>query len=100
MNSPQIGLFIQTPNSRNRVGNFRDYIIPSPNPRIQNSSPLYNSVGALLAIGLRTGLIHPFLFPPLFWCSLSGKFITEEHLFEIDNDYQRLIEQMREIALE
>jgi hypothetical protein len=99
INNPRIGLFIPTPNSRNRIGKFRDYLIPSPNPRIQNSSDLYKSVGALLAIGLRTSLVQPFLFPPLFWCFLSGKFITEEHLFEIDHDYQRLIEQMREMAV-
>jgi hypothetical protein len=99
INSAQIGLFIPTTNSRNNVENFRNSFIPSPNPRIKNFSNLYNSVGALLAIGLRTGLIHPFLFPPLFWCFLSGNFITEEHLFEIDHEYQRLIEQMREMAL-
>ena len=54
INEPRIGLFIKTPNGRNHEGKYQECILPSPSPSISRSDRYYQTIGALISMGIRT----------------------------------------------
>ncbi|OHS94828.1 hypothetical protein TRFO_38969 [Tritrichomonas foetus] len=96
ISEPNIGLFIHTPNNREQKGSFRDSLIPSPDPSLNQPEKVYYAVGGLIAISMRTGLVQPFTFPPLFWEYLSGSELTPNHIYQIDEDYRQLITSLQQ----
>ena len=96
--SVNCGLVVQTPNARNDVGQFRDTVIPIPNPAITNSDKRYRFLGALIAICVRTGLVQVFNFPPLVWEFIITGEIAVERIYEIDENYKQLISSFKSAA--
>ena len=91
INSPQVGLFIQTPNGRNHEGSHQECVIPSAKPEISKSDTYYHSIGALIAIIVRTGMKQSdLLFPPLFWKFLVEGCITIDDIYGIDLSYKKV----------
>jgi len=90
------GLVIYVPNHRNGIDHYKEYVIPLPNPSIENSKQRYRVAGACMAICARTELVQPINFPPLVWKFLVSGFISIESIFEIDNNYKHLIESLQE----
>ena len=95
----RVGLFVLTPNGRNKLGSYKECLVPSPNETIRNPERMYYALGGLVAIGIRVALTQPYRFPPLFWDYLAGGSITKEHIFEIDEKYGQVIQSL-EYALE
>ena len=96
---PRVGLFILTPNGRNKVGSYKECLVPSPNEHLRHPERMYYALGGLVAIGIRVALTQPYSFPPLFWDYLAGGSITAEHIFEIDEQYSQVIQSL-EYALQ
>ena len=92
-----INLFILCPNGNNEaqlVANTDKFL---PNPR--HSSPLamqmFEFVGKLMGISIRTKALLPFEFAPLVWKLLAGEKLTQEDLESVD---LQLTERLRKIA--
>ena len=101
INSPNVGLFIQTPNGRNHIGKYQDCIIPIPSPNIGKSSDIYKAIGGLLAIIVRTKIKQSdLLFPPLFWKYMVKDTIDIEDVYEIDEEYKKLTSNILQAANE
>ncbi|EAY10784.1 hypothetical protein TVAG_121880 [Trichomonas vaginalis G3] len=98
--SPNCGLVIPTPNSRNEIGQYRDTVIPLPHPMIKNSPERYRVFGAVIAICIRTGLVQFFNFPPLVWEFLITGEIALERIMEIDDHYKTTIDSFKEAMKE
>ena len=94
--SVNCGLVVPTPNARNEVGQYRDCVIPLPNPSISNPDKRYRIFGAAIAISIRTGLVQTFNLPPLFWEFLITGELTIELIYEIDENYKVLIDSFKE----
>lgn len=87
--TPRVGFFIQTPNGRNHEGNYQDCIVPSPLPEISNSERYYRSIGALIAIAIRTEMRQPDLvFPDFFWSFIISGKLKIDDIYEIDKSYK------------
>ncbi|KAK8895009.1 hypothetical protein M9Y10_023451 [Tritrichomonas musculus] len=98
---PRIGLFIRTPNGRNHEGKYQECIVPSPAPIISKSDRYYQAIGALIAMGLRSGMKQPdLLFPPLFWKFLIDGRLKIEDVYEIDKSYKVLTSNLLRAANE
>lgn len=91
----RVGLFVPTPNARNKVGSYHECLVPSPDPRIQDPQRLYKVVGAFLAIAVRAKIVQPFNFPPFFWDYLAGEQITIEHVYEVDEVYRKSMSKLQ-----
>ncbi|OHT17504.1 hypothetical protein TRFO_02536 [Tritrichomonas foetus] len=94
--NPLCGLVIQTPNSRNDVGEMRDCVIPIASQRISGIRKKYRFAGALIAIAIRTGLVQQFNFPPLVWKYLISSQILIDDIYMIDQNYKILITTLNE----
>ena len=101
INEPRIGLFVQTPNGKNHEGKYQDCIIPSPSPVISRSNSLYQTIGAFIAIGIRSGMKQPdLLFPPLFWNFIITGNLRIEDIYDIDKSYKTTTSNMLKAANE
>ncbi|EAY06234.1 hypothetical protein TVAG_034130 [Trichomonas vaginalis G3] len=97
---PNIGLFVSTPNFVNHRGSFRECIVPNPISEWGRTSHIYESVGCLIAISIRTGMVQPFTFPPFFWtCLVTGE-ITIDDVFSIDNEYKDFVTNLEKDSKE
>jgi hypothetical protein len=94
--SPTSGLVIPVPNSRNGVGNFQDCVLPFPAHWVVEALSQYRCAGVLLGMCIRSGIVQPFVFPPLVWRFLAGEALTIERVFEIDDRYRALVETLRD----
>lgn len=91
INTSEIGLFIQTPNGRNKEGNNQECIIPNPLPDIKNSAQYYHAIGAFFAIIIRSNMKQTdLIFPPLFWEFIADAKLTIDDIYSIDNSYQKI----------
>ena len=104
-----VGLFIETPNSRNKHGQYRECIVPyqatllaTENKEEDNENPtqfsdikqIYRAVGGLIAISVRSTMVQPFNFPPLFWKYLCYGDISIQDIFAIDEQYATFIKSL------
>jgi len=96
LSSPNSGLVMQTPNSRNQVGGNRDTFIPIPNSQVSDKARLYMIAGTIIGICIRSGLVQEFSFPPLVWDYFAYGTITIEDIYDIDQNYRHLIESLKE----
>ena len=80
----------------NKEGEMAGYVIPYWNQDFEDPERQYQFAGALIAMAIRTRISLPFSFPPLFWeCMVTGR-IRIEGIFEIDDGYRRLIQNLKE----
>ena len=94
INEFRVGLFVLTPNAKNKIGLYRDCLIPSPDPHIHDPFKMYRAFGAFIAIGIRSKIVQPFNFPPFFWHYLAGEPITIEQIYEVDEIYRKTIKSL------
>jgi hypothetical protein len=96
--SEYFSLMILCPNGQHSVHiNMEKYI---PNPR--HTSPLalqmYEFIGKLMGMSLRTKLLLPFDFPPIIWKGLVGEPLQKDDLWAIDAVTCSFLETLRNCA--
>jgi hypothetical protein len=103
-----VGLFIETPNRRNKHGQYRECIVPyqatllattessgeEDSTQFSNIKQIYRAVGGLIAISVRSTMVQPFNFPPLFWKYLCYGDISIQDIFAIDEQYATFIKSL------
>jgi hypothetical protein len=93
---PRCGLVVPTPNARNKVGDFMDCVLPSPDPQHGRLEQQYTVAGALIGICIRSQLVQDFNFPPLVWEFLVTGQVSIERVFDVDQNYKSLIASLSE----
>lgn len=82
--SKELPLFIPSPNSANNVGTNRDQLIPNASLSSQYDLSLYNLVGKLLGITLRTKGVFPLPLSSIVWKPLVGEPVDRSDLEATD----------------
>ncbi len=68
----RLPLLIPTPNAQSGVGKNRDRYIVAPSARSAVALEMYELLGVLLGIALRTGVFLNVDLAPFFWKPLVG----------------------------
>lgn len=71
--SPHFSLFVLCPNGQHDTGVNRSMYLPNPKCTSPVATQMYEFVGKLLGISLRTRGDFPFAFPSLVWKQLIGQ---------------------------
>jgi hypothetical protein len=81
---PSTKVILPCPNNRNKVGRFTDSFIPynTSYSRIED----YYTIGILLGIIVRTGLVQSLPFSPFVWKFIAGNIITQDDLLAVDSE--------------
>lgn len=94
--SDHFNLLLLCPNAQQAVHSNMDKFVPNPH---HSSSPLalsmFEFIGKLLAMSVRTKLCLPFEFPPIVWKKLVGEAVGLEDLVAIDAIACKQLEAVR-----
>ncbi|EAY11978.1 hypothetical protein TVAG_271610 [Trichomonas vaginalis G3] len=97
LRNPNCGFVCPTPNSISQVGYYRDKFIFVPtNNELRSNKKLYKSIGGLLLLIIRTGLVQEFDFAPVVWRFLVSNKVSIEDIYEIDVNYKNTIESLKD----
>ena len=80
-------LLIQTPNGRDDTGVNRDCFIINPKATSHSHFNMFQFLGALIGIAIRTSSPINLVLAPPIWKQLVGLPLTLDDLSEIDSDY-------------
>eukprot|EP00823_Brevimastigomonas_motovehiculus_P001020 TRINITY_DN1143_c0_g3_i2.p1 TRINITY_DN1143_c0_g3~~TRINITY_DN1143_c0_g3_i2.p1 ORF type:complete len:806 (-),score=272.19 TRINITY_DN1143_c0_g3_i2:175-2481(-) len=97
LTSEQLPLFILCPNGRDKLGENRDKFVPRPSSTKSLHIAMYEFIGQLFGLAMRTGELLPVDLPSIVWKSLVHDTITEADVLAIDRLSFKLLENMREI---
>lgn len=78
-------LFLPTPNAIHAVGEARDKFYPNPSATSPQHLELYEFVGRLIGIAIRTRVLLALDLPSLVWKQLGGKTPTRADLRQVDH---------------
>lgn len=99
--SEHFNLLLLCPNAQQAVHSNMDKYVPNPH---HASSPLalsmFEFIGKLMALSVRTKLCLPFEFPPIVWKKLVGEVVGFEDLVAIDAIACKQLEDVRHWDLE
>lgn len=84
LQSPALPLFIRTPNGRGDLGENRNCFIPNPAATSPAHAVLFEFVGKLFGLALRTKHLLSLQFPSLIWKGLCNEPLTEIDITAID----------------
>jgi len=83
-NEKELKLFIPCPNRENNAGDNRDKYIINPSANSEKDLEMFEFVGKLIGISIRTKSILSLNMPTLFWKSLVGVPTTTKDIEAID----------------
>ncbi|KAK8836315.1 hypothetical protein M9Y10_039650 [Tritrichomonas musculus] len=105
---PISGLFILSPNGRNRCGSEnREVYIPfhskssEPQKKLiemnkKEQDTCYRAIGVFIGIVMRTGYSQDLPFAPFVWDAIAGRTIDERAIFSVDERFKEFITNLRE----
>ena len=93
---PSLGLFIQTPNKRDRNGPGQEFLIPNPTPLTEETRKLYFYSGLLMTICYISKLPEPFKYARFVWNYLTQRPVKLEDIYEIDYEFKQYITSIEE----
>ena len=88
---PSNGLFIQTPNKRDRNGPGQEFLIPNPTPLTEQTRQLYFYSGVLMTICYTSKLPEPFKFARFVWNFLTQRQVKLDDIYEIDYKFKQFV---------
>ena len=95
LQSPQLPLFILCPNGREQIGQNRDKWVPSPSATAPLHLAMYEFLGKLMGLSIRTLSLLNLDLPSIVWKALIGAPIEESDVVDIDRLSFKLIENMK-----
>ncbi|KAK8845177.1 hypothetical protein M9Y10_021359 [Tritrichomonas musculus] len=105
---PTSGLFIISPNGRNKVGlaNREVYIPfhakPSDDKLIeltkQERIDCYKAIGVFIGIVIRKGYYQDLPFAPFVWNGIAGTKISKEDVFAVDEEFKEFIMKLQDAS--
>eukprot|EP00808_Paulinella_micropora_P005785 g1370.t1 len=94
LQSSVLPLFIPSPNQRGNVGSYREKWLPNPAANSPMHLAMFDFIGRLIGLAMRTGDFLPLDLPSLIWKSLLHEEITSEDLLSIDVLSFKICEQL------
>ena len=85
--SDPLTLFIPSPNGRMNYGRERDEFIPNPHSTTALSIEMYEFLGKMIGVMIRTKNTVPLNLADLFWKRLVGMDITVNDIKNIDQEF-------------
>jgi len=84
LQSPGLPLFMKCPNGRTEAGENRDRFVPLPSSNSPFHGQLYEFVGQLLGLAIRSKNLLNLNFPSIVWKPLVNDVITDADVTAID----------------
>lgn len=84
LQSPALPLFIVCPNGRSEMGENRDRYVPRPDAALPLHASLYEFLGQLMGLAIRTKNLLNLNFPSMVWKLLVGDVVTDQDVRAID----------------
>jgi len=84
LQSEFLPLFIRCPNGRENIGSNREKWIPRPSSRSSLHVRMFEFVGKLMGLAMRTRSTLRLDFPSIVWKSLVNEKVTEDDVLAID----------------
>jgi len=95
LQSQQLPLFILCPNGREQIGQNRDKWVPNPSSTSPLYLAMYEFLGKLMGLAIRTLSLLNLDLPSIVWKALIGAEIEVQDVIDIDRLSFKLIENMR-----
>ena len=86
-----LNLFIRVPNAASHAGGNQDTFVPNPKYNSPHAMQLFEFVGKLMGIAMRTRNFMPFRFPSIVWKPLVGQPVSREDLEGVDKVFYHYI---------
>jgi E3 ubiquitin-protein ligase HERC2 len=84
LQSNVLPLLIRCPNGRENIGSNREKYVPRPSSTSALHLSMYEFVGKLMGLAIRTRTPLDLDFPSIVWKPLVGDVVTEEDVLAID----------------
>jgi HECT-domain (ubiquitin-transferase)/Regulator of chromosome condensation (RCC1) repeat/SPRY domain/Kelch motif len=97
LQSPVLPLFLECPNGREKVGLNRERFVPRPSSNSALYLSMYEFVGKLMGLAIRSGNFLVLDLPSMVWKPLVGAQVTEEDVKAIDTLSFKILEQVAEL---
>jgi E3 ubiquitin-protein ligase HERC2 len=98
LQSSVLPLFIPCPNRRAKLGLNQEKFVPAPSARQPLHISLFEFVGKLMGIAVRTGNLLNFNFPKIVWKSLANEPINKQDVLDMDSLAFKMLESISKIA--
>ena len=98
LQSSAVPLFVRCPNGRNDVGLNREKWVINPSATSSLHLAMYEFVGVLLGIAIRTKSALALDFPPLFWKNLLGEDTDVNDLEGVDKLFVQYLNELTSIS--
>jgi E3 ubiquitin-protein ligase HERC2 len=95
LESDVLPLLIQTVNTRNNHGEYRDCYLPNPSSNSPTHLELFKFLGHLLGFGIRSLSPMNLHFPPIIWKQILGEPLTYNDLKGIDQYSWKCLENLK-----
>jgi len=95
LQSKQLPLFILCPNGREQIGQNRDKWVPNPSATSPLYLAMYEFLGKLMGLAIRTLSLLNLDLPSIVWKALIGAPIEIQDVVDIDRLSFKLIENMK-----
>ena len=92
-----LSLLIPTQNQKNNHGENRDKWAVNPGANSPSQLKMYEFMGALIGMSVRSGILMSLNLPAFFWKQLTDEEVTVRDLKEIDTMTVTILEDLREI---
>jgi hypothetical protein len=87
-------LLIPCANAKHDAYENRDKFVPNPKWKDELSLKLFEFVGMLMGMSIRTNLCLPFEFPPIIWKNLVREPLTVDDLISFDGGTWKMIDNL------
>jgi len=92
MDEELMGLLMKVPNAETATGENRGVYIPVPRARGLDLLALFEHIGRLFGLAMRTGVLIPLSLPAVFWKPLVGEALTLNDLKAVDQHCKQWLE--------
>jgi len=87
-----LGLLMKVPNAETATGENRDVYIPRPSRQSLEDLAMWEHVGRLFGLAMRTGVLIPLSLPSVFWKPIVGEPLGLNDLKGVDQHCKQWLE--------
>ena len=92
-----LNLLVPTQNNKNKIGEFREKWTVNPGANSTYSHRMYEFLGALIGMSVRSGTLLNLNLPGFIWKQLTDEEVTIDDLNDIDTAAVNMIKDLRTI---
>lgn len=97
LQSPMLPLFVPCPNQKSKIGFNQDKYVPRPSTNLPHQLAMFEFVGKLMGIAIRTRNLLNLDLPTIIWKSIVQEPITRADVVAIDAVAFRVLTHIRRV---